>query len=249
MTQKKIALVTGALSGIGLATAELLAERGYRLVVSGRRQDAGQQLEQRLRQINPDVRYKNANMDSEQEIRDLVAFTTGEFGGLDIAINAAGIEGVKQSAADITVENYLAVFNTNVLGVMLAMKYQIPVMVARQSGSIVNVSSILGHRGMAGSLVYAASKHAVEGMTKSAALEVAAQGVRINAVAPGPVDTPMLDRFVEKDASAKEAFISSLPARRAATAQEIARTILFVADGGAEMLIGQSVTVDSGFSA
>lgn len=249
MTQKKIALVTGALSGIGLATAELLAERGYRLVVSGRRQEAGLQLEQRLRQINPDVRYKNANMDSEQEIRDLVAFTTGEFGGLDIAINAAGIEGVKQSATDITVENYLAVFNTNVLGVMLAMKYQIPVMVAQKSGSIVNVSSILGHRGMAGSLVYAASKHAVEGMTKSAALDVAALGVRINAVAPGPVDTPMLDRFVEKDAAVKEAFISSLPARKAATAQEIARTILFVADGGAETLIGQSVTVDSGFSA
>lgn len=249
MTQKKVALVTGALSGIGLATAELFAKQGYRLVISGRRADAGQQLEQQLRRTNPQVHYKNANMDSEADIQELVAFTLSEFGRLDIAINAAGVEGEQQPATAVTPENYQAVFNTNVLGIMLAMKYQIPIMTGQKSGSIVNISSIAGHIGMAGSMVYVGSKHAVEGITKSAALEVAAEGVRINAVAPGPVETPMLDRFVGGDAAAKAAFINSLPARKAATADDIARTILFVADGGVDTLVGQIVTVDSGYTA
>lgn len=249
MEQIKVALITGALSGIGKTTAELFVENGYKVVISGRRQKDGEALEAQLQKINPHVRYKNADMSSEEDIKALIDFAVAEFGSLDIAINAAGLEGIQQSITEMTQDNIQSVFNTNVLGVALAMKYETAAMLSAKRGSIVNISSVAGHKGMPNSGVYAASKHAVEGLTKSVAIEVAAQGIRVNAVAPGPVETPMLDRFVGNDENAKNAFIQSLPAKKAATTEEIARTILFVADGNVNTLVGQVITVDSGFTA
>ncbi|CAH6661223.1 SDR family NAD(P)-dependent oxidoreductase [Pseudocitrobacter vendiensis] len=249
MKNVKVVLITGALSGIGKATAELFANKGYKLVISGRRQSAGEELEKQLQKINPLTRYKNADMSNEEDIKALIDFTVAEFGSLDIAINAAGLEGIQQSIVDVTMDNIKSVFDTNVYGVAIAMKYEVAAMLSARSGSIVNVSSVAGHKGMPNSSVYAASKHAVEGFTKSVALEVAAQGIRINAVAPGPVETPMLDRFVGNDKEAKNAFIQSLPFKKASTTEEIAKTILFIADSEVDTLVGQIVTVDSGFTA
>ncbi|MEO3990568.1 SDR family NAD(P)-dependent oxidoreductase [Pseudocitrobacter cyperus] len=249
MEQVKVALITGALSGIGKTTAELFANKGYKVVISGRRQSAGEEFEAQLQKINPQVRYKNADMSNEDEIKALIDFTVAEFGSLDIAINAAGLEGIQQSITEVTQENIQSVFNTNVFGVALAMKYEIAAMLLAKRGSVVNVSSVAGHTGMPNSGIYAASKYAVEGLTQSAALEVAAHGIRVNAVAPGPVETPMLDRFVGNDSNAKNAFIQSLPAQKASTTEEIAKTILFIADGGVETMIGQIITVDSGYTA
>ncbi len=249
MVHAKVALITGALSGIGKATAELFASQGYKLIISGRRQAAGKELEAQLQKINPNVRYHNADMASESDIKSLIDFAVAEFGSLDIAVNAAGVEGSQQPVEDVKLENIQSVFTTNITAVLLAMKYQVPVMRKGNSGSIVNISSVAGHVGMPGSSIYVASKHAVEGLTKSVALEVAAQGIRVNAVAPGPVETPMLDRFVGGNQEAKSNFIASLPARKASTPEEIARTILFVADGGVDTLTGQIITVDSGFTA
>ncbi|MER1978531.1 SDR family NAD(P)-dependent oxidoreductase [Pseudocitrobacter faecalis] len=249
MEQIKVALITGSLSGIGRTTAELFVEKGYKVVISGRRKTDGEALEAQLRKINPNVRYKNADMSSEEDIKALIDFAVTEFGSLDIAINAAGLEGIQQSITEVTQDNIQSVFNTNVLGVALAMKYETAAMLSTNRGSIVNISSVAGHKGMPNSGVYAASKHAVEGLTKSVALEVAAHGIRVNAVAPGPVETPMLDRFVGNDDNAKNAFIQSLPAKKASTTDEIARTILFLADGNVDTLVGQVITVDSGFTA
>jgi NAD(P)-dependent dehydrogenase (short-subunit alcohol dehydrogenase family) len=136
-----------------------------------------------------------------------------------------------------------------VLGTLLSLKHEMRVMLAQGSGSIVNLSSIAGQVGVAGASVYVASKHAVEGLTKSAALEGAAAGVRVNAVAPGPVQTDMLDRFVGRSEEAKAGFLAMMPAKRAATVDEIAQTILFVAGSKARFLTGQSIAVDGGYTA
>jgi NAD(P)-dependent dehydrogenase (short-subunit alcohol dehydrogenase family) len=148
-----------------------------------------------------------------------------------------------------TIESYQSTFDTNVLGTFLCLKYEMPVLSAQGSGSIINISSIAGQVGMAGAAVYVASKHAVEGLTKSAALEVAPRIVRINAVAPGPVATTMLDRFVNNDEAAKTAFLASIPLRRAAQAEEVAETILFLAGDKARFITGQNITIDGGYTA
>ncbi|VTU18750.1 3-oxoacyl-[acyl-carrier-protein] reductase FabG [Variovorax sp. PBL-H6] len=166
-----------------------------------------------------------------------------------MAVNNAGTEGELSPIAEQTVANYEATFATNVLGTLLSLKHEMRVMLAQGSGSIINLSSIAGQVGIAGASVYAASKHAVEGLTKSAALEGAAAGVRANAVAPGPVATEMLDRFVGGSEEAKAGFLSTIPARRAATPEEIAETIVFLASDKARYLTGQRIAVDGGYTA
>jgi len=179
-------------------------------------------------------------------VRNLVDQTVARFGRLDAAINNAGTEGQTGPLTEQTAENYTATFDTNVLGVIFSLKHELRVMLAQGSGSIVNVSSVAGKKGFPGAAVYVASKHAVEGLTKSAALEVAGSGVRVNAVAPGPIQTDMLERFVGRNADAKAGFLASIPAQRAGTVEEIAQTILFLASDKAPYLTGQSVAVDGG---
>jgi len=244
-----VVLVTGALTGIGRATAQAFARSGARVVVSGRREAEGQALAADLRGLGAEAEFMRADVRHEADVRALVDQTVERFGRLDIAVNNAGTEGSLGPITDQGADNYAATFDTNVLGTLLSLKHEMRVMLKQGNGSIVNLSSIAGHVGVAGASMYVASKHAVEGLTKSAALEGAAVGVRVNAVAPGPVATEMLDRFVGGDQQAKAGFLSTMPAKRAATVDEIAQTIVFVAGDKASYLTGQSITVDGGYTA
>src|SRR6266478_9215388 len=191
---RPVVLITGALTGIGRATALAFAQDRARLVVSGRRETEGKALENELRRLGAEASFFQADVRRETEVRELVDQTVARFGRIDVAINSAGTEGKPGLIVDQTVESYTATFDTNVLGLLLSLKHELRVMTAQKSGSIVNISSTYGHQGGAGASIYAASKHAVEGITRSAALEGAGSGVRVNAVAPGPIDTGMLDR-------------------------------------------------------
>jgi len=241
-------LITGALTGIGRATALAFAREGARLIVSGRRDTEGHALAEELRALGAEAEFVRADVRNEDEVRALVDATVKRYGRLDIAVNNAGVEGLMAPLTEQSPENYAHTFDTNVLGVILSLKHELRVMQTQGSGSIINLSSVAGHVGMAGGSVYVASKHAVEGLTKSAALEGAAFGVRVNAVAPGPIQTDMLDRFIGDEAS-KSQFLASLPIARAGKPEEIAQTIIFVASNKAAFLTGQSITVDGGYLA
>lgn len=247
--QAPVVLITGALTGIGRATAFAFAREGHRIVVSGRRDEAGRALAAELRALGTEAEYLHADVRDEAEVRTLVEQAVARFGRLDVAVNNAGTEGRLAPLAEQSVDNYQDTFAANVLGTLLALKHELRVMLAQGSGAIVNLSSIAGQVGIAGAAVYAASKHAVEGLTKSAALEGAAAGVRVNAVAPGPVATEMLERFTGGSEQAKAGFLATVPARRAATPDEIAQTIVFLASDKARYLTGQSIAVDGAYTA
>jgi NAD(P)-dependent dehydrogenase (short-subunit alcohol dehydrogenase family) len=245
----KVVLITGALAGIGRATAIAFAKEGARLVVSGRRDQAGHALADELRALGADVEFVRADVRHEDDVRHLIDRAVERFGRIDVAVNNAGTEGDLGPLTDQTPEAYEGTFSTNVLGALLSLKHEMRVMLPQGAGSIINLSSVAGHVGIPGAAIYVASKHAVEGLTKSAALEGSAAGVRVNAVAPGPVATEMLERFVGGDAQTKTNFLNSVPAKRAATVDEIAETIVFLASDKARYLTGQSIVVDGGYTA
>lgn len=244
-----VVLITGALTGIGRATAIAFAKQGARVVISGRRDKEGQALEKELRDLGSDAAFIQADVRHDAEIGRLIDTTIARFGRLDIAVNNAGTEGKPGPVTEQTAESYADVFDTNVLGTLLSMKHELRVMQPQGRGSIVNVSSVYGHAGAASASVYVGSKHAVEGMTKSAALEGANFGVRVNAVAPGPIDTAMLDRFTGGEQQ-KLAFSSRVPlGHRPGTTDEVAGAIVFVGSEAAAFMTGQIVTVDGGWTA
>src|SRR2546422_4242833 len=245
---KPVVLITGGLTGIGRAAAVAFAKKGSKVVVAGRRDEAGKALVKELRAFGSEAEFIRADVRHEDEVRDLVDRTVARFGRLDVAVNNAATEGQVGPITDQTAESYAATFDTNVLGVILSMKHELRVMLPQGSGSIVNVSSAYGSVGAAGASVYVASKHAVEGLTKSAALEVAGTGVRVNVVAPGTTDTGMLTRFTNTDQN-KAALVSTVPVKRLATPEEIARVIAFVASANASYMTGASVPVDGGMIA
>ncbi len=242
---KPAVLITGALTGIGRATAFAFAREGARLVVSGRREDEGQALAKELRKLDVEAEFIKADVRKEEDVRNLVDKTLARFGRLDVAVNNAGTEGQPGPLTEQSAETYAATFDTNVLGVILSLKHELRAMSAQKQGSIINISSVAGKIGFAGASVYVASKHAVEGLTRSAALEAAPFGVRVNAVAPGPIETPMLNRFVGSEEN-KRAFLQHIPLKRAGDAGEIAQTVLFLASEKAGYITGQSFVVDGG---
>jgi NAD(P)-dependent dehydrogenase (short-subunit alcohol dehydrogenase family) len=244
-----VVLITGALTGIGRATAIAFAREGNRIVISGRREEAGQTLAAELRALGAEAEFLRADVRFEAEVRSVVEQTVERFGRIDVAVNNAGTEGQLAPIVEQSAASYEDTFAVNVLGTLLSVKHEMRAMLAQGSGSIINLSSVAGQVGIAGASVYAASKHAVEGITKSAALEGAAAGVRVNAVAPGPVATEMLDRFVGGSEEGKAGVLSTIPARRAATPEEIAQTIVFLASDKARYLTGQSIAVDGGYTA
>jgi NAD(P)-dependent dehydrogenase (short-subunit alcohol dehydrogenase family) len=241
----QVVLITGALTGIGRAAAMIFAQEGAHLVVSGRRDKEGQQLAAELQGLGAEAVFVRADVRNEDDVRNLVDQTIKRFGHLDIAVNNAATEGLRGLVTEQTAESYAATFDSNVLGVLLSMKHELRVMLPQGSGSIVNVSSTYGSVGAAGASVYVASKHAVEGLTKSAALEVAGTGVRVNVVAPGTTDTGMLTRFTNTDEN-KAALVSTVPVKRLATPEEIAHVIVFVASANASYMTGSSISVDGG---
>src|SRR5277367_2188949 len=245
---EQVVLITGALTGIGRATAIAFAKEGAKVVVSGRRADEGQKLAAELRNLGADAEFVQADVRRESDVQNLVDRTVSRFGQLDVAVNNAGTEGKPGPFTDQTAETYAATFDTNVLGTLLSMKHEMRVMLAQRSGSIVNVSSTYGHTGAAGASIYSASKHAVEGLTKSAALEAAASGVRVNAVAPGPIETGMLNRFTGT-AERKAGLVAGVPLQRVGTAAEIADAIVFVASRKASFITGQIISVNGGKTA
>jgi NAD(P)-dependent dehydrogenase (short-subunit alcohol dehydrogenase family) len=243
-----VILITGALTGIGRATAAAFAKDGASIVVSGRREAEGEALEAELRSLGAEAAFIRADVRHEDDVRSLIDQTVARFGRIDAAINAAGTEGRPGPVIDQTAESYAATFDTNVLGTLLSMKHELRVMQAQGRGSIVNISSTYGHEGAAGASVYAASKHAVEGMTKSAALEGASSGVRVNAVAPGPTETGMLSRFTGT-AERKAALAKSVPLGRVGQPAEIAGAAVFLASEKSSFITGQILTADGGKTA
>src|SRR5271154_2021810 len=243
-----VVLITGALSGIGRATAVAFANEGARIVIAGRKEEDSKKLLAELRKLGAEAEFVRSDVRHEEDVRNLVDKTVERFGCLDVAVNTAGTEGVPGPMTQQTAESYAATFDTNVLGTLLSMKHELRVMLAQGSGSIINVSSTFGHAGAAGASIYAASKHAVESLTKSAALEVAGTGVRVNAVAPGPIETPMLNRFAGTD-ERKAGLVSSVPLKRVGRPEEIAQTIVFISSGKASFITGASYRVDGGKSA
>ena len=243
-----VVLITGALTGIGRATAIAFAREGAKLVVSGRQEEAGQQLATELRQLGAEAEFLRADVRRDDDVREFVDRTVARFGRLDIAINNAGTEGKPGPVTEQTAETYAATFDTNVLGMILSLKHEVRVMQGQGSGSIINISSTYGHKGAAGASVYAASKHAVEGITRSAALEIAKLGIRVNAVAPGPTDTGLLDRFAGTSAK-KAALATTVPMGRLGLSDEVAKAIVFLASDEAPFITGHILSVDGGKTA
>jgi NAD(P)-dependent dehydrogenase (short-subunit alcohol dehydrogenase family) len=244
----QVVLITGGLSGIGRAAAVAFAKKGAKVAVCGRRDDAGKELAAELRSFGSEAEFILADVRREDDVRALVDKTVARFGRLDVAVNAAGSEGQPGPITDQSAESYAATFDTNVLGVILSVKHEVRVMQEQGRGCIINVSSTYGHKGTAAAPLYAGSKHAIEGITKSVALETAKSGIRVNAVAPGPTDTGLLTRFASTPEN-KAALAATVPMDRLGLPEEVADAIVFLASDEASFITGHILAVDGGKTA
>jgi NAD(P)-dependent dehydrogenase (short-subunit alcohol dehydrogenase family) len=242
---KQTVIITGALTGIGRAAAEAFAKLGHNVVVAGRHQEPGEALADELRADGAEAEFVKTDVRYEEEVARLVDKTLARFGGLDVAINNAGIEGAMGPVAELDKANVLSVFETNVYGVLVSMKHEIRAMSAKSKGSIVNIGSVYGHKGFANGSVYVGSKYAIEGITKSAALEVARAGIRVNAIAPGTIETAMFRRVA---GDAAESWPATFPIPRAGRPDEVAKLIAFIASDDANYMTGEVLTIDGGLS-
>ena len=249
--ENKTVLITGGTSGIGKATALAFGREGANVVVSGRRVAEGEKVVGEIASAGGRGLFVQTDVAREDEIIALVEKTLGAFGALHIAFNNAGTEGqIGPLTTEQTVEHYHQVCDINIRGVLLSMKHEIPAMLRSGGGAIVNNSSLAGHLGFPGASVYAASKFAVIGLTKSAALEFAGQGVRVNSVSPGPIQTEMFDRaFGEGETEMKTTMVTKTPVGRIGTPEEIASAVLWLSSPGAAFTTGQDIIVDGGFGA
>jgi NAD(P)-dependent dehydrogenase (short-subunit alcohol dehydrogenase family) len=245
----KVALVTGASSGIGRAAAIAFSREGAKTVVSDLNNEGGNETVKLIREIGGEALYVHADVSRAEDVKALIAITLDRFGRLDFAFNNAGIEGQSAPAADQTEENWDGVLGVNLKGVWLCMKYEIPVMLANGCGSIVNCSSVAGLIGFPGITPYVASKHGVIGLTKTAALEYATTGLRINAVCPGVIQTPMIDRFTGGSAEGAQQMIEMEPMGHLGTPEEIAAAVIYLCSDASSFVTGIALPVDGGMIA
>jgi NAD(P)-dependent dehydrogenase (short-subunit alcohol dehydrogenase family) len=244
----KVALVTGGTAGIGRATAIEFARAGAKVVLTGRREKEGAQVVAEIKKLGGEAAFVRADVAKDSDVKRMVDFTVDKFGRLDIAFNNAGVEW-KGPLDQATEAEYRRVFDINVWGVLNSMRHEIPVMLKNGGGAIVNTSSVAGHVGFGQVSVYIASKHAVEGLTKSVALEFAKQNIRINAVAPGAIATEMFDRFAGKQSEVLDSLQSLIPVGRIGASEEIAAAVLYLCSDDAKFTTGTSLVVDGGFIA
>jgi NAD(P)-dependent dehydrogenase (short-subunit alcohol dehydrogenase family) len=243
-----VVLITGALAGIGRATAIAYAEDRAKIVISGRHQDKGEALVKELTAKGAEADFVKADVRYEKEVSALVDRAVSRFGRLDIAVNNAGVVTPRTLDAE-TAETFAEVFEPNVLGTIFCLKHEFRVMKAQGKGSIVNLSSLYGHRGFAFGASYVASKHAVEGLTRCAALEGAAVGIRVNAVAPGTIETDMFQRVTGGNPDVRKMLESVNPQHRVGEAKEVAELIKFLASGKSPYINGEIITIDGGVGA
>src|SRR5437867_3830342 len=241
----KVAVVTGGTSGIGKATAIAFARAGAKVVLTGRREKEGAQVVGEIKKLGGDAAFVRADVAKDGEVKAMVDFTIDKFGRLDVVFNNAGVEW-KGPLDQATEAEYRRVFDINVWGVLNSMRHEIPVMLKSGGGAIVNNSSVAGHVGLGEVSIYIASKHAVEGLTKSVALEFARRNIRINAVAPGVIATEMFDRFAE---GARDQITSMIPVGRSGVTEEIAAAVLYLCSDDAKFTVGTSLVIDGGWIA
>src|SRR5271166_2441773 len=247
--QGKVALVTGGTSGIGRAAAIAYAREGAKVVVAGRRAAEGEETVRLVRAQGGEAMFVPTDVSQEAQVKNLVGRTLEKFGRLDVAFNNAGIEHTPTPLLEQTVETYDQVMNINVKGVWLSMKHEIPAMLKSGGGSIVNTSSIAGVIGMPGVEIYIASKHAVIGLTKSAALEFGKQGIRVNAILPGVIDTDMFQRFAGEKPEFRAHVTALHPIGRIGKSEEIADAAIWLSSSKSSFVTGHSLLVDGGFTA
>jgi NAD(P)-dependent dehydrogenase (short-subunit alcohol dehydrogenase family) len=245
----KVAIVTGATSGIGAATARALARAGARVVVSGIDKAHGDRVVEEITREAGTAVFIHADVSSRKDVEHLVGETLRQFGRLDIAFNNAGIEGETALTADWTEECWLHVLDVNLNGVWRCMKAEIPAMLSNGGGVIVNCSSVAGLVGFAGSAAYVASKHGIIGLTRTAALEYAPMGIRINAVCPGVINTPMVQRVTHDEPEQTRQFVAIEPIGRMGTPEEIADAVLWLCSDAATFVVGHPLVVDGGLVA
>ena len=244
----KVVLVTGGTSGIGKTTAIAFADAGARVVLTGRREKEGLEVVAEIKKTGGTAAYIRTDVAKEADVVKAVDFVLSTHGRLDVAFNNAGVE-IVGPLDQVTEEQYRRTFDINVWGVLNAMKHEVAAMLKSGGGSIVNVSSIAGHIGLAQASIYVATKHAVEGLTKAIAVEFAKQGIRVNAVAPGAIDTEMVDRFAGREEDVRNWLISQHPVGRLGTAEEIAAAVLYLTSDAAKFTTGTILAVDGGWTA
>ncbi len=245
----KVALVTGGGSGIGRATALAFAREGARVVIGNRNVQRGEETVSMIRAAGGTASFRRTDVLVAADIEALVKHAVSEYGGLDLAFNNAGIEGDVRPLAEQTEANYDAVMDVNVKGVWLSMKYEIPRMLDRGSCAIVNCASVAGLIGFPNIGIYSASKHALIGLTKAAALEYSAQGIRVNAVNPAVIDTEMVDRLADGMNVKKDDLTTFHPIGRLGRVEEVAEAVLWLCSDRASFVTGHSLIVDGGFTA
>lgn len=248
MLKDKVALVTGGSSGIGRAVALAWAREGARVVVSDTNRDGGEQTVAQVRGLGGEALFVAADVSQPQDCEALVQRAVEKFGRLDIACNNAGIGGPQAPTADYPLDGWAQVIGINLSGVFYGMKYQLPAMLKNGGGAIVNMASILGAVGFAGAPAYTAAKHGVVGLTQAAALEYSAQGVRINAVGPGFIHTPMISALEENQA-VNGMLVAAHPIGRLGRAEEVAELVLWLVSSKASFVTGSYYPVDGGYLA